>query len=112
MHRRLPRSPLFPYTTLFRSLAPRRADESLADLAVRVERALARLDSTCGGCTVVLAAHADVIAAVIGTVVEAPTEAWDVFRIAPGTLSVVRRWRGRGEVHVMGSPARRASASG
>src|SRR5690625_6284069 len=90
MHRRLPRSPLFPYTTLFRSLAPRRADESLADLAVRVERALARLDSTCGGCTVVLAAHADVIAAVIGTVVEAPTEAWDVFRIAPGTLSVVR----------------------
>ena len=93
-------------------LAPRRPDESLADLAVRVERALAGLDATCGGCTVVLAAHADVIAAVIGTVVEAPTEAWDVFRIAPGTLSVVRRWRGRGEVHVMGSPARRASATG
>ncbi|MBD8060913.1 histidine phosphatase family protein [Actinomycetaceae bacterium Sa1BUA1] len=79
--------------------------ESRAEVAVRVERALARLDETCGGCTVVVAAHADVIAAVIGTVVEAPTEAWDVFRIAPGTISVVRRWSGRGEVHVMGCPA-------
>ncbi|MCM3659538.1 histidine phosphatase family protein [Georgenia satyanarayanai] len=79
--------------------------ESRAELAVRVERAMARLDDTCGGCTIVVAAHADVIAAVIGTVVEAPTEAWDVFRIAPGTISVVRRWSGRGEVHVMGCPA-------
>lgn len=93
-------------------LAARQPGESLADLAARVERALAQLDPTCSGCTVVLAAHADVIAAVIGTVVEAPTEAWDVFRIAPGTVSVVRRWRGRGEVHVMGSPARRASSTG
>ena len=45
------------------------------------------------------------IAAIIGTVVAAPPEAWDVFRIAPGTVSVVRRWSGRGEVHVMGAPA-------
>lgn len=80
--------------------------ESREDVAARVGRALDRLDESCGGCTVVVAAHADVIAAVIGTVVEAPTAAWDVFRIAPGTLSVVRRWSGRGEVHVMGCPAR------
>src|SRR5690606_25079892 len=33
--------------------------ESRAEVAVRVERALARLDETCGGCTVVVAAHAD-----------------------------------------------------
>ncbi|WP_110851279.1 histidine phosphatase family protein [Georgenia satyanarayanai] len=80
--------------------------ESREDVAARVTRALEWLDETCGGCTVVVAAHADVIAAVIGTVVEAPTAAWDVFRIAPGTISVVRRWSGRGEVHVMGCPAR------
>lgn len=77
--------------------------ESRTELAARVERAVSRIDA---GCTVVVAAHADVIAAVVGTVVEAPTEAWDVFRIAPGTISVVRRWSGRGEVHVMGCPAR------
>lgn len=80
--------------------------ESREDVAARVGRALDRLDESCGGCTVVVAAHADVIAAIIGTVVEAPPTAWDVFRIAPGTLSVVRRWSGRGEVHVMGCPAR------
>ncbi|WP_319633115.1 histidine phosphatase family protein [Georgenia satyanarayanai] len=80
--------------------------ESREDVATRVGRALDRLDESCGGCTVVVAAHADVIAAIIGTVVEAPTAAWDVFRIAPGTISVVRRWSGRGEVHVMGCPAR------
>ncbi len=80
--------------------------EPRVDVAARVGRALERLDESCGGCTVVVAAHADVIAAVIGTVVEAPTAAWDVFRIAPGTISVVRRWSGRGEVHVMGCPPR------
>ena len=79
--------------------------ESREDLAARVERAVARLDDSCGGCTVVVAAHADVVAAIVGTVVEAPTTAWDVFRVAPGTVSVVRRWSGRGEVHVMGCPA-------
>jgi len=83
--------------------------ESREDVAVRVERAMARLDASCGGCTVVVAAHADVIAAIVGTVVEAPTAAWDVFRVAPGTVSVVRRWSGRGEVHVMGCPAQLGS---
>jgi len=85
--------------------APAQPGEERAHLAARVERALSRLDESCRGCTVVVAAHADVIAAIIGTVVEAPPEAWDVFRIAPGTVSVVRRWRGRGEVHAMGCPA-------
>jgi len=88
--------------------APAQPGESRADLAARVERALSRLDDGCSGCTVVVAGHADVIAAIIGTVVEAPPEAWDVFRIAPGTVSVVRRWSGRGEVHVMGAPAQLA----
>src|SRR5690606_41549340 len=85
--------------------APAQPGEVRAHLAARVGRALSRLDESCRGCTVVVAAHADVIAAIIGTVVEAPPEAWDVFRIAPGTVSVVRRWRGRGEGHAMGCPA-------
>lgn len=89
--------------------APAQPGEERTHLAARVERALSRLDESCRGCTVVVAAHADVIAAIIGTVVEAPTEAWDVFRIAPGTVSVVRRWRGRGEVHAMGCPAQLGS---
>ncbi len=85
--------------------AAARPGESREDVAARVDRALGRLDAGCAGCTVVVAAHADVIAAIVGTVVEAPTAAWDVFRVAPGTVSVVRRWSGRGEVHVMGCPA-------
>ena len=90
--------------TIDDDVAAARPGESREDVAQRVARALARL-ADCAGCTVVVAAHADVIAAIVGTVVEAPTAAWDVFRVAPGTVSVVRLWRGRGEVHVMGCPA-------
>src|SRR2546422_2675632 len=46
MIRRPPRSTLFPYTTLFRSLAPARPDDApevLADLARHLERVV-RLD--------------------------------------------------------------------
>ncbi|WP_324651128.1 histidine phosphatase family protein [Georgenia sp. H159] len=85
--------------------APAQPGESRAEMAARVERALERLDDGSAGCTVVIAAHADVIAAIVGTVVAAPTDSWEVFRIAPGTVSVMRRWSGRGEVHVIGAPA-------
>ena len=91
--------------TVDRDFAPMRSEESRDDFAARVERGLRRLAESCSGCTVVVAAHADVIAAIVGTVVAAPPEVWEVFRVAPGTVSVVRRWRGRGELHVFGAPA-------
>ncbi|TNC17224.1 reverse transcriptase-like protein [Georgenia sp. 311] len=90
--------------TIDDDFAAARPGESREDLAQRVARALSRVADQ-AGCTVVVAAHAGVIAAIVGTVVEAPTTAWDVFRVAPGTVSVVRLWSGRGEVHVMGCPA-------
>src|SRR3712207_8862896 len=43
MIRRPPRSTLFPYTTLFRSVAARRHDLDLADAVARVVRLLAQV---------------------------------------------------------------------
>lgn len=80
-------------------------EESVAHLSRRVRAVLSRLGAKHPGRTVVVAAHADIIATVAGIVADLPPGSWQALRIAPGTVSVVRSWEGGGEVHVLGCPA-------
>ncbi|MEE6282345.1 reverse transcriptase-like protein [Georgenia sunbinii] len=86
--------------------------ETAPHVARRVERAINRLVGRYRGQTVVVAAHADIIAAVAGIAAELPRSSWHALRIAPGTVSVVRCWDGGGEVHVLGCPAQLGDATG
>lgn len=73
--------------------------------AARITSLLQRLQQRHAGESLVVAAHADVIAAIAGTVIGLAQTGWPMVRIAPGTISVVRCWPGGGELHVIGCPA-------
>lgn len=88
-----------------RDLGPPGPGEDDTGFAERVAATLSRITRAYPGQSLVLAAHAIVVAAVVGTVMGLDAERWSLLRVAPGTISVVRCWPGGGEVHVVGCPA-------
>ncbi|HLS48392.1 MAG TPA: reverse transcriptase-like protein [Actinomycetaceae bacterium] len=93
-----------------RDLGPPTAEEERAAFAERVTQTLDRVTRAYPGQTIVLAAHAIIVAAVAGTVMGLDAEGWELLRVAPGTISVVRCWPGGGEIHVLGCPAQLTAA--
>lgn len=71
---------------------PAPGGESVADVGARVAPVLERW--AVPGATVVLVTHTIVIRAAVGLALDAPVHAWNRVRIAPGSLTVLRRWPG------------------
>ncbi len=71
---------------------PAPGGESVADVGARVVPVLDRL--AVPGTTTVLVTHTIVIRAAVGLALDAPARAWNRVRIAPGSLTVLRRWPG------------------
>lgn len=79
---------------------PAPGGESVVDVGARVAPVIDRLAVV--GATVVLVTHTIVIRAVVGQALDAPPNAWNRVRIAPGSLTVLRRWPG-GLTEVVGT---------
>src|SRR5699024_4395568 len=71
---------------------PAPGGESVAGVGARVAPVIDRLAVV--GSTVVLVTHTIVIRAVVGQALDAPPRTWNRLRIAPGSLTVLRRWPG------------------
>lgn len=71
---------------------PAPGGESVADVGARVAPVLGRW--AVPDATVVLVTHTIVIRAAVGLALDAPVHAWNRVRIAPGSLTVLRRWPG------------------
>jgi alpha-ribazole phosphatase len=79
--------------------------ESYADLCARVLPALDDVVAAHPTGTSVVVAHAAVIRALVGAMLEAPPTAWGRIRIPPCSLSILRLWPdGEREVSVVGFP--------